>query len=114
MTHYHEVYFNAHTNDGPRVGATRRTRAEIERERRADRNPWPGAAIVRCDRADDQCPWTVDGVPRVVEDARGMTDEEDAAFEASLHDQLSDDDRPSLRPRTPNDHGSYGRTAGES
>jgi hypothetical protein len=66
MAHFHEVYFNAHTNDGPRVGATRRTRAEIERERRAHRDAnifvHPGAAIVRCDRPDDQCPWTVDGL----------------------------------------------------
>lgn len=68
MTHYHEVYFNDQTNDGPRVGATRRTKAEIERERSADRAAgrfvWPGAAIARCERPDSGCPWTVDGVPR--------------------------------------------------
>lgn len=63
MAHYHEVYFNAHTNDGPRVGATRRTKAAIERERREPGYHHPGAAIVRCDRPDNQCPWTVDGVP---------------------------------------------------
>lgn len=64
MTHYHEVYFNKHTNDGPRVGATRRTKAQIERERSGGKVlPWPSAAIVRCDRPDEQCPWTVDGVP---------------------------------------------------
>ena len=67
MTHYHEVYFNEHTNDGPRVGSTRRTKAQIERERAADRaRGWfvySGAAIVRCDRPDNRCPWTVDGVP---------------------------------------------------
>lgn len=67
MPHYHEVYFNDHTNDGPRVGATRRTKAEIERGRAADRRAGhyvhPGAAIARCERPDDQCPWTADGVP---------------------------------------------------
>jgi hypothetical protein len=73
VTHYHEVYFNDGTNDGPRVGATRRTKVQIERERREPRIDhagntylpfrWPGAAIVRCDRPDSQCPWTVDGVP---------------------------------------------------
>jgi hypothetical protein len=63
MHHYHEVYFNDHTNDGPRVGATRRTRVEIERMRRQSGFQWPGAAIVRCNRADSQCPWTVDGIP---------------------------------------------------
>jgi hypothetical protein len=63
MTHYHEVYFNDHTNDGPRVGATRRTKIEVAFER--DRGLWKaiGSAIVRCDRPDNQCPWTVDGVP---------------------------------------------------
>ncbi len=63
MAHYHEVYFNDHTNDGPRVGATRRTKAEIVRERQRDRRNGhyvhPGAAIARCDRPDNQCPWTV-------------------------------------------------------
>lgn len=72
MTHYHEVYFNEHTNDGPRVGATRRTRAEIVRERagehRAGRYVHPDAAIVRCNRPDSRCPWTVDGVPEGKED----------------------------------------------
>lgn len=63
MTHFHEVYFNDQTNDGPRVGATRRTKAEIVRHRREPGFQWPGAAIVRCDRADNDCPWTVDGVP---------------------------------------------------
>jgi hypothetical protein len=66
MTHYHEVYFNDGTSDGPRVGATRRTKAEIEREQRIPPGDvWKkiGAAIVRCDRPDNQCPWTVDGVP---------------------------------------------------
>lgn len=63
MPHYHEVYFNEHTGDGPRVGATRRTKAQIERERRASGFQWPGAAIARCDRPDNRCPWTVDGVP---------------------------------------------------
>jgi hypothetical protein len=63
MAHYHEVYFNDFTSDGPRVGATRRTKAEIVRERRAGGFQWPGAAIARCDRPDDKCPWTVDGVP---------------------------------------------------
>lgn len=63
MTHFHEVYFNEHTNDGPRVGATRRTKAQIVRERRQPGFQWPGAAIVRCDRPDNRCPWTVDGVP---------------------------------------------------
>ncbi len=63
MAHYHEVYFNDHTNDGPRVGATRRTRKEVERAH--DAGPWKaiGGAICRCERPDDQCPWTVDGVP---------------------------------------------------
>lgn len=67
MTHYHEVYFNTHTNDGPRVGATRRRKVDIFKERRADRRKGhyvhPGAEIVRCDRPDERCPWTVDGVP---------------------------------------------------
>ncbi len=67
MTHYHEVYFNAHTNDGPRVGATRRYKTTIVSERIRDRREGhfihPGAEIVRCDRPDDQCPWTQDGVP---------------------------------------------------
>lgn len=61
MTHYHEVYFNDHTNDGPRVGATRRTKAQIVRERKASNFQWPGSAIVRCDRPDTQCPWGVPG-----------------------------------------------------
>lgn len=68
MTHYHEVYFNDHTNDGPRVGATRRTKREILSERRAHRQAGifvhPGAEVVRCDRPDEECPWTRDGVPR--------------------------------------------------
>lgn len=65
MTHYHEVYFNDHTSDGPRVGATRRTKAEILREWEQGLSPWPaiGAAIVRCERPDNRCPWTVEGVP---------------------------------------------------
>jgi hypothetical protein len=67
VSHYHEVYFNEHTNDGPRVGMTRRTKTQITRERSADRRAGrfvhPGAAVVRCDRADGACPWTRDGVP---------------------------------------------------
>ena len=73
MSHYHEVYFNDYTSDGPRVGATRRTRIQIERERAIDRIEGhyvhPGAAIVRCDRADKDCPWTVDGVPGEAEES---------------------------------------------
>lgn len=63
MTHYHEVYFNPHTNDGPRVGATRRTKREILRKRGGGGYQHNPAAIVRCERPDDQCPWTIDGVP---------------------------------------------------
>lgn len=65
--HYHEVYFNEHTSDGPRVGATRRFKAEIIRDRSADRRAGrfvhPNAVIVYCGRPDSQCPWTVDGMP---------------------------------------------------
>lgn len=61
--HYHEVYFNEHTNDGPRVGATRRTKVEILVERANAAYVYPDAQIVRCNRPDSQCPWTVDGVP---------------------------------------------------
>lgn len=65
--HYHEVYFNEHTNDGPRVGATRRLKTQIVRERIGDklagRFVHPDAEVVRCNRPDDQCPWTVGGVP---------------------------------------------------
>lgn len=64
MTHYHEVYFNEGTQDGPRVGMTARTKAEIERERRTGGFQWPGAAIARCDRPDNRCPWTVEGINR--------------------------------------------------
>jgi hypothetical protein len=66
MTHYHEVYFNEYTKDGPRVGATRRTKLQIIRERAADRAAGRyvfSDAIVRCNRPDDQCPWTVGGLP---------------------------------------------------
>lgn len=42
MTHYHEVYFNEHTKDGPRVGSTRRTKAEIQRDRQDASFNWPG------------------------------------------------------------------------
>jgi hypothetical protein len=68
------VYFNEHTKDGPRVGMTRRTKAEIERERSTDSFRWSGAAIVRCDRPDAGCPWTVEGVPAsVVHKAQPLT-----------------------------------------
>lgn len=67
MTHYHEVYFNKHTGDGPRVGMTRRRKSEIVTERAVERAEYryvhPGAGIVRCDRPDNRCPWTVEGVP---------------------------------------------------
>lgn len=67
MSHYHEVYFNKHTQDGPRVGMTRRHKADIFRARAADgkagKYMHPDARIVRCERPDNQCPWTVDGVP---------------------------------------------------
>lgn len=61
MAHYHEVYFNPHTNDGPRVGATRRLKSQIVQERIADkaaeRFVIPDVEIVRCKRPDSQCPW---------------------------------------------------------
>lgn len=62
MAHYHEVYFNPNTSDGPRVGMTRRTKIEIElllKKSSSYRHPF---GIVRCNRPDSQCPWTKDRV----------------------------------------------------
>lgn len=63
MAHYHEVYFNPETIDGPRIGCTRRSKKEIQAI--AQETPrWQELmtpAIVRCNRADDQCPWTKEG-----------------------------------------------------